>query len=72
MAHKSETSLRIERSSDDGSQLYTAKDVARYLNVSYKRVYGVVGHLALSLGPRRLRWRKPDLDRWLEASRRNQ
>ena len=53
------------------SRLLTAKDVAAYLQLSPKKVYEVVGRLALCMGARRLRWRRQDIDLWLESQRRN-
>lgn len=45
--------------------LMTAREVGAYLQLPPKSVYELVGSLAFKLGPRRLRWRREDLDRWL-------
>lgn len=42
-----------------------ANTVAAFLNVRRKRVYELVGHLAVRLGKRTLRWRRTDIDGWL-------
>ena len=48
----------------------TAGDVAVYLRIPLKKVYEVVGEISLAVGARRLRWRRIDIDRWLERHRR--
>jgi predicted DNA-binding transcriptional regulator AlpA len=50
--------------------LMTAPEVGAYLRVPPKKVYDLVGDLAMNLGRRRLRWRRIDLDRWLDEHRR--
>ncbi len=50
-------------------RLLSAPEVARLLDVRPKRVYEVVGHLAVRLAPRTLRWRPSDIDAWLRARR---
>jgi predicted DNA-binding transcriptional regulator AlpA len=60
----------LQDAGEDEASLMTAKDVAAYLQLPRKKVYDVVGTLALSLGARRLRWRRAEIDGWLEAQRR--
>jgi predicted DNA-binding transcriptional regulator AlpA len=47
--------------------LLSAPEVARVLDLRPKRVYEVVGHLAVRLAPRTLRWRPSDIESWLRA-----
>ena len=47
--------------------LLSAPEVARVLDLRPKRVYEVVGHLAVRLAPRTLRWRASDIESWLRA-----
>jgi predicted DNA-binding transcriptional regulator AlpA len=54
------TSVRVE-------PMLTAKDVAEVLRLPAKRVYEVVGHLAVRLAPRTLRWRPSDINQWIAA-----
>lgn len=54
----------------DEATLMTAKEVAAYLRLPLKKVYLVAGDIALSVGTRRLRWRRLDIDQWLEGHRR--
>ena len=45
--------------------LLTVKDVARMLNVPFKRVYEL-GIPAVRLSARSLRWRLSDVQQWIE------
>ena len=51
--------------------LLTAADVGHLLAIPTKRVYEVVGHLAIQLAPHTLRWRLLDIAALIEARRRN-
>jgi len=50
--------------------LLTAAEVGRLLAISTKRVYEVVGHLAIQLAPHTLRWRLSDIAALIESRRR--
>jgi hypothetical protein len=50
--------------------LLTAAEVGRLLAVPTKRVYEVVGHLAIQLAPHTLRWRLSDIAALIESRRR--
>jgi predicted DNA-binding transcriptional regulator AlpA len=66
--------LRLEESSATGGEiepLLTAAEVGRLLAISTKRVYEVVGHLAVQLAPHTLRWRLSDIAALIEERRRN-
>lgn len=59
---------------DDGTPialgtLLRAREVARILDVKHKRVYALVGDIAVRYGPRTLRWRPTDIHKWIEARR---
>jgi predicted DNA-binding transcriptional regulator AlpA len=49
--------------------LLKAPEVARILGVRHKRVYELVGHIAVRYAPRTLRWRPADVQSWIEARR---
>lgn len=49
--------------------LLKAPEVARILGVRPKRVYELVGHIAVRYAPRTLRWRPVDVQTWIEARR---
>jgi predicted DNA-binding transcriptional regulator AlpA len=49
--------------------LLKASEVARILGVRDKRVYELVGHIAVRYAPRTLRWRPADVQSWIEARR---
>ena len=51
--------------------LLTAADVGRLLAIATKRVYEVVGHLAVQLAPHTLRWRLSDIAALIEERRRS-
>ena len=51
--------------------LLTAAEVGRLLTIPTKRVYEVVGHLAIQLAPHTLRWRLSDIAALIESRRRN-
>lgn len=66
--------LRLERAPATGSTiepLLTAAEVGRLLAIATKRVYEVVGHLAIQLAPHTLRWRLSDITAMIEARRRS-
>ena len=70
---RKDTGLRLERSSPTASAvepLLTAAEVGRVLSIPTKRVYDVVGHLAVQLAPHTLRWRLSDIMALIEARRR--
>jgi hypothetical protein len=50
--------------------LLTAAEVGRLLAIPTKRVYEVVGHLAIQLAPHTLRWRLSDIAALIEERRR--
>lgn len=51
--------------------LLTAAEVGRLLAIPTKRVYEVVGHLAVQLAPHTLRWRMSDIAALIEERRRS-
>jgi len=51
--------------------LLTATEVGRLLAIPTKRVYDVVGQLAIQLAPHTLRWRSSDIAALIEARRRS-
>ena len=51
--------------------LLTAAEVGRLLAIPTKRVYEVVGHLAIQLAPHTLSWRASDIAALIEARRRS-
>lgn len=51
--------------------LLTAAEVGRLLAIHTKRVYEVVGHLAVQLAPHTLRWRSSDILAMIEERRRS-
>ena len=66
--------LRLERAPATVSTiepLLTAAEVGRLLAIPTKRVYDVVGHLAVQLAPHTLRWRLSDIVALIEARRRS-
>ena len=50
--------------------LMTAAEVGHALHVSRKRVYEVVGHLAIQIAPHTLRWRQADILALIDERRR--
>ena len=50
-------------------RMYRASEVAQILGVGPKRVYALVGHIAVRLAPRTMRWRAADVQSWIEAHR---
>lgn len=50
--------------------LMTAAEVGHILHLSRKRVYEVVGHLAIQIAPHTLRWRHVDIVALIEERRR--
>ena len=70
---RGEPRLRLESSSPAAGgiePLLTATEVGRLLAVPTKRVYDVVGHLAIQLAPHTLRWRLSDIAALIEERRR--
>jgi predicted DNA-binding transcriptional regulator AlpA len=65
MSDRTVSSIAVVAADQNGRML-DAATVASFLNVRRKRVYELVGHLALRLGKRTLRWRQTDIDRWLD------
>jgi len=66
--------LRLDRGSTTASAvepLLTAAEVGRLLAIPTKRVYDVVGHLAVQLAPHTLRWRMSDIAALIEERRRS-
>ncbi len=66
--------LRLESSSATVGAiepLLTAAEVGRLLAIPTKRVYEVVGNLAIQLAPHTLRWRLSDIMALIEARRRS-
>jgi len=51
--------------------LLTAAEVGRLLAIQTKRVYEVVGHLAVQLALHTLRWRSSDIAALIEERRRS-
>lgn len=51
--------------------LLTAAEVGRLLAIPTKRVYEVVGNLAVQLAPHTLRWRSSDIAALIEERRRS-
>ena len=51
--------------------LLTAAEVGRLLTIPTKRVYEVVGNLAIQLAPHTLRWRSSDIAALIEERRRS-
>jgi len=64
---------RTVASADDAEiePLMTAAEVGRLLHIPRKRAYEVVGHLAVQIAPRTLRWRRGDILALIEARRRS-
>ena len=65
--------LRLETTSATASAiepLLTAAEVGRLLAIPTKRVYEVVGNLAIQLAPHTLRWRLSDIMTLIEERRR--
>jgi len=66
--------LRLENSpTTEGAiePLLTAAEVGRLLAIPTKRVYEVVGHLAIQLAPHTLRWQHSDIMAHIDARRRS-
>jgi hypothetical protein len=74
VGERNDHGLRLESSSATVGAiepLLTAVEVGRLLAIPTKRVYEVVGHLAIQLAPHTLRWRLSDITALIEARRRN-
>lgn len=66
--------LTLERApaaADTIEPLLTAAEVGRVLAIATKRVYEMVGHLAVQLAPHTLRWRLSDITAVIEERRRS-
>ncbi len=73
VGERKDQGLRLESSSVTSGAiepLLTAAEVGRLLAIPTKRVYEVVGHLAIQLAPHTLRWRLSDVMALIEARRR--
>jgi len=65
--------LPVPSASGDAAEiepLMTAADVGHVLQLPKKRVYEVVGHLAIQFSPHTLRWRLGDILALIEERRR--
>src|SRR5881296_1195164 len=74
LGDRKDQGLRLEKSSAPAvaiEPLLTAAEVGRLLAIPTKRVYEVVGHLAIQLAPHTLRWRLSDIMALIEARRRS-
>ena len=74
VGERKDQGLRLESSSATVGAiepLLTAAEVGRLLAIPTKRVYEVVGNLAIQLAPHTLRWRSPDIAALIEERRRN-
>ncbi len=74
VSERNDHRLRLERAPATGSTiepLLTAAEVGRLLAIPTKRVYEVVGHLAIQLAPHTLRWRLSDIAALIEDRRRS-
>jgi predicted DNA-binding transcriptional regulator AlpA len=58
-----------EQTEMDLGALLRASEVAQVLGVTPKRVYSLVGHIAVRCAPRTMRWRPVDVQSWIEAHR---
>ena len=74
LGDRKDRGLRLESSSATAGTiepLLTAAEVGRLLAIPTKRVYEVVGNLAIQLAPHTLRWRSSDIAALIEERRRN-
>ena len=74
LADRKDQGLRLEKTSAPAvaiEPLLTAAEVGRLLAIPTKRVYEVVGHLAIQLAPHTLRWRLSDIAALIEERRRS-
>ncbi len=74
VGERKEPRLRLDSSpatADAIEPLLTAAEVGRLLAIPTKRVYEVVGHLAIQLAPHTLRWRLSDIAALIEERRRS-
>jgi hypothetical protein len=65
--------LPVPRASADAAEiepLMTATDVGHVLQLPRKRVYEIVGHLAIQIAPHTLRWRHADILALIDERRR--
>jgi len=61
----------VPTTADAVEPLLTAAEVGHVLAIPTKRVYEVVGHLAIQLAPHTLRWRSSDIAGLIEERRRS-
>ncbi len=74
VGERKDQGLRLDSSSAMAGAvepLLTAAEVGRLLAIPTKRVYEVVGHLAIQLAPHTLRWRSSDIAALIEERRRS-
>ncbi len=74
LGERKDQGLRLEKTSAPAvaiEPLLTAAEVGRLLAIPTKRVYEVVGHLAIQLAPHTLRWRLSDIAALIEERRRS-
>ena len=75
VSERKDRGLRVENAPTTVSTiepLLIAAEVARLLAIPTKRVYEVVGYLAVQLAPHTLRWRMSDIAALIEERRRSQ
>jgi len=66
--------LPVPSASGDAAEiepLMTAADVGHVLQLPRKRVYEVLGHLAIQIAPHTLRWRHADILALIDERRRD-
>ena len=74
LGERKDQGLRLEKTSAPAvaiEPLLTAAEVGRLLAIPTKRVYEVVGHLAIQLAPHTLRLRLSDIAALIEERRRS-
>ena len=74
VSERNEPVLRLDSSPASAGAiepLLTAAEVGRLLAIPTKRVYEVVGHLAVQLAPHTLRWQASDIAALIEERRRS-
>jgi len=73
VSERKDHGLRLESATKMSAvePLLTATDVGCLLAIATKRVYEVVGHLAVQLAPHTLRWRLSDIAALIEELRRS-
>jgi hypothetical protein len=74
IGERKEPRLRLENSPSTAGAiepLLTAAEVGRLLAIPTKRVYEVLGHVAIQLAPHTLRWQRSDIMAHIDARRRS-